>query len=302
MAKGKSLAFSPPVINNTDIALLQYTGGTTGLSKGAVLSHANLLANTAQLDEQLRGVHEKGVEIYVAPLPLYHIYAFQLHLLCMASIGAFSLLIPDPRDIRAFVKSIRRFKITGFLGINTLFNALCQDEDFRQLDFSALKSTTSGGMALTHDVARRWQAVTGCQVCEGYGMTEASPVICCNTPTAIQLETVGKPLPRTELKVVNSDGLALAEGEEGEEGELWVRGPQVMLEYWQHPEETAVTLTSDGWLKTGDVAIIQADGFVKIVDRLKDMIIVSGFNVFPNEVEDVLASHPEIIESAVIGV
>jgi long-chain acyl-CoA synthetase len=278
--------------------LIQYTGGTTGVSKGAMLSHKNLLANMLQIRRHLEGVVNEGEEIYIAPLPIYHIYAFQFHLLSLPSAGALSVLIPDPRDTQGFVKTLKRFQFTGFLGINTLFASLLQDEEFKALDFSALKSTSSGGMALTDDVAKSWFRVTGCEVCEGFGMTEASPVICANIPSANRSATVGLPLPDTQVKVVDSDGLSLPQGEAGE---LWVKGPQVMSGYWHRPDETANVLTHDGWLRTGDVAVIETTGTVKIVDRLKDMIIVSGFNVYPNEIDNVLTSHPDIAESAVVG-
>ena len=283
----------------SDLALIQYTGGTTGVSKGAMLSHHNILSNTRQIHESLENVVDTDNEIYIAPLPIYHIYAFQFHMFCLFIHGAFSILIPDPRDTDAFVKAIKPFKFTGFLGINTLFTSLCQHQGFRALDFSKLKSTTSGGMALTSDVAKQWLLLTGCEVSEGFGMTEASPVICANNPLNNVPGSVGRALPDTEVKVIDSDGLSLPAGEIGE---LCVRGPQVMSGYWQRPEETAQTLSPDGWLRTGDIAVIEKDGVVKIVDRLKDMIIVSGFNVYPNEVDDVLVSHPDIIESAVIGV
>ena len=296
---GESLSYHMANPSADELALIQYTGGTTGVSKGAMLSHHNLLANTRQIHQSLEGVVGSANEIYIAPLPIYHIYAFQFHMLCLFSHGALSVLIPDPRDSDAFVKAIKPFKFTGFLGINTLFTSLCQHQGFRKLNFSNLKSTSSGGMALTSEVAKQWFLLTGCEVSEGFGMTEASPVICVNNPLDIVPGSVGRALPDTEIKVIDSDGLSLPAGEIGE---LCVRGPQVMSGYWQRPEETAETLTADGWLKTGDIALIQTDGVVKIVDRLKDMIIVSGFNVYPNEIDDVLVSHPDIIESAVIGV
>lgn len=296
---GERLSYSMASPSNDALALIQYTGGTTGVSKGAMLSHGNLLSNTRQIHESLVGVVDDTGEVYVAPLPIYHIYAFQFHILCLFCHGALSVLIPDPRDTDSFVKSLKPFKFTGFLGINTLFTSLCQHQGFKNLDFSNLKSTSSGGMALTSEVAKQWFLLTGCEVSEGFGMTEASPVICANSPLNIVPGSVGRALPDTEIKVIDSDGLSLPIGEIGE---LCVRGPQVMSGYWQRPEETAQALTVDGWLKTGDIAVIQHDGVVKIVDRLKDMIIVSGFNVYPNEIDDVLVSHPDIIESAVIGI
>lgn len=290
--------YEPAQQQPDDVAVLQYTGGTTGVAKGAMLTHANLVANMQQVREALADSINIGKEYFVAPLPLYHIYAFTLHCMCLLSSGCRSLLIPNPRDIPGFIKALKGQRFTGFVGLNTLFNALCRNQDFAQLDFSALKTTSSGGMALTQDAARRWQEVTGCQVAEGYGMTETSPVVTFNPPTGIQMGTVGKPVPATELKVVDEQGASLPSGSPGE---LCVRGPQVMKGYWQRPDETAQILDADGWLKTGDMAVIQPDGYVRIVDRKKDMIIVSGFNVYPNEVEDVVCQHPGILEAAAIG-
>lgn len=290
--------YEPSAHVPADVAVLQYTGGTTGVAKGAMLTHANLAANMQQVRDALGDSINIGKEYYVAPLPLYHIYAFTLHCMCLLSSGCHSLLIPNPRDIPGFVKALKGQPITGFVGLNTLFNALCRDENFVKLDFSTLKTTSSGGMALTSEAAKRWQDVTGCAVAEGYGMTETSPVVTFNPAHAIQPGTVGLPVPETEVKVVDEDGNTLPEGTPGE---LCVRGPQVMKGYWQRPEETAKILDEAGWLKTGDMAVIQADGYVKIVDRKKDMIIVSGFNVYPNEIEDVVCQHPAVVEAAAIG-
>lgn len=290
--------YEPSAQKPEDVAVLQYTGGTTGVAKGAMLTHANLVANMQQVREALGDSIAVGREYYVAPLPLYHIYAFTLHCMCLLSAGCHSLLIPNPRDILGFVKALKGQRFTGFVGLNTLFNALCRNEDFLKLDFSSLKTTSSGGMALTTEAANRWREVTGCTVAEGYGMTETSPVVTFNPSNAIQAGTVGLPVPETELKVVDEQGNSLPAGSPGE---LCVRGPQVMKGYWQRPEETDKVLDADGWLKTGDMAVIQPDGYVKIVDRKKDMIIVSGFNVYPNEIEDVVCQHPAIVEAAAIG-
>mgnify|MGYP000259417657 CR=1 FL=1 len=282
-----------------DVAILQYTGGTTGVAKGAMLTHRNLVANMVQAKEHLGHFYAEGEGVVVAPLPLYHIYAFTLHCMFAFGEGSHSLLIANPRDVQNFVKAMQGRQITAFVGINTLFNALCAEPAFRALDFSKLTSTSSGGMALTKEAARIWQDATGCDVSEGFGMTETSPMVTANKPDAIQAGTVGTPVLDTELKVIDEEGAVLAVGEPGE---LCVRGPQVMKGYWERPEATAEVLDADGWLKTGDMAVIQADGYLKIVDRKKDMVIVSGFNVYPNEVEDVVCSHPGIVEAAVIGV
>ncbi len=282
-----------------DVAVLQYTGGTTGIAKGAMLTHRNLVANMLQTREHFEGYCNEGKEVVVAPLPLYHIYAFTMHCMVHFSLGNRSLLIPNPRDLRAFVQALEGEAITFFVGINTLFMALCSHKGFATLDFGQLRVTASGGMALTTEAARRWKSVTGCQVCEGYGLTETSPIVACNRPDSAQPGTIGTPVPLTEVKVIDESGQALPVGEAGE---LCVRGPQVMKGYWQSPEATAEVLDDEGWLRTGDMAVIQADGFLRIVDRKKDMIIVSGFNVYPNEVEDIACTHPGIAEAAAIGV
>ncbi len=282
-----------------DVAVLQYTGGTTGVAKGAMLTHKNLVANMWQISTHLDKWFRSSQEYFVAPLPLYHIYAFTTHCLVSLGRGNRSLLIPNPRDIPAFVKALQGVPFTVFVGLNTLFNALCRNENFAKLDFSQLQLTIAGGMALTEAAAKRWESVTGVPICEGYGLTETSPVVAVNQPDSIQLGTIGRPLPDTECKVIDDDGRDLPNGEEGE---LCIRGPQVMKGYWERPDATAEVLNAEGWFKSGDIAIIQDDGFIKIVDRKKDMINVSGFKVFPNEVEDVLAAHPDVVEAAVVGV
>lgn len=298
LASGQGLAVNEQEAQPDDIAVLQYTGGTTGVAKGAMLTHGNIVANMMQTAPQMdaTGMVE-GKEVLIAPLPLYHIYAFTIHCMVAFQRGCHSVLIANPRDIPGFVKELRNHKFSTFIGLNTLFIGLMNNEDFQKLDFSTLKLTMSGGMALSRAVAERWQAMTGCSVTEGYGMTETSPVACANPPNAEQLGTIGLPVPNTKVKVIDEDGNDLPLGETGE---LCINGPQVMKGYWQRPDATAEVL-SDGWLRTGDMAIIQQDGFVKLVDRKKDMIIVSGFNVFPNELEDVLMAHDSVVECAAIG-
>lgn len=290
--------FVPAHRKPEDVAVLQYTGGTTGVAKGAMLTHRNLVANMLQVQTHLQDVFRPGEDFFVAPLPLYHIYAFTIHCMSTFSQGSHTLLIPNPRDIKGFVETLKGQDFTGFMGLNTLFNALCHNEDFHQLDFSSLRITCSGGMALTQDAARLWQKITGCQICEGYGLTETSPVVCINPFADIQVGTVGTPVGDTELKLVDVIGEEVKIGV----GELCIRGPQVMKGYWQREAETCEAIDKDGWFRSGDLAEIQANGYVRIVDRIKDMIIVSGFNVYPNEIEDVICSHPQVLEAAAVGV
>ncbi|MEB3733115.1 long-chain-fatty-acid--CoA ligase FadD1 [Halopseudomonas pachastrellae] len=299
MAKGRGQNFTDANPKSEDIAVLQYTGGTTGVAKGAMLTHRNLVANMLQAKELMASNMTDGEEVIICPLPLYHIYAFTFHCMAMMVSGNHNVLITNPRDIPAFVKELSKFKFTGFVGLNTLFVALCNDEGFRALDFSKFKVTLSGGMALQLATAERWKKVTGCNICEGFGMTETSPVATVNPISNIQLGTIGIPVPSTLCKVIDEDGNELPLGERGE---LCVKGPQVMKGYWQRQEATAEILDAEGWLKTGDIAIIQEDGFLRIVDRKKDMILVSGFNVYPNELEDVMAAMPGVQQCAAIGV
>ncbi|MDC0661907.1 AMP-binding protein [Marinobacter sp. SS21] len=299
LSAGSKEKFTPVEAKKDDIAVLQYTGGTTGVAKGAMLTHGNLVANLLQTRPMMGAMIEEGKEVVIAPLPLYHIYSFTLNCGIMLEAGCHNVLIPNPRDIPGFVKELKKHKFTAFLGLNTLFVALCNNEEFKGLDFSGLKLTASGGMALTSDTAKMWKRVTGCEVTEGYGMTETSPVVTFNPPSAIQLGTIGLPICNTTIKTIDDEG---NETPLGEPGELCVKGPQVMRGYWQRPEDTQKSFTDDGFLRTGDVALIQEDGFIRIVDRKKDMIIVSGFNVFPNEIEDVVSSHPKVVECAAVGV
>lgn len=285
-------------IHGESILALQYTGGTTGVAKGAMLTHNNLCANVRQVVDHMPELFIDKNLVFAAPLPLYHVYAFNLHALAAFAMGAHNVLIPNPRDIPALVSALRKYPPTVFLGLNTLFNALCRNEAFRRLDFSKLTCTSSGGMALTESTAKAWHDITGVEIVEGYGLTETSPVVSSCQIGRIRRGTVGTPLPDTEVKVIDEAGNALSTGEVGE---LCVRGLQVMQGYWQKPEATAEVLSADGWLKTGDMATIDADNFIKIVDRKKDMIIVSGFNVYPNEVEEVVSQHPGVLEVAAVG-
>jgi long-chain acyl-CoA synthetase len=299
LARGRGQPFTEATPGGGDVAVLQYTGGTTGVAKGAMLTHRNLIANMLQCKTVMGVNFHEGQEVLIAPLPLYHIYAFTFHCMAMMLIGAHNVLITNPRDLPGFVKELGKWRFTGFVGLNTLFVALCSNDDFRRLDFSSLKATFSGGMALQLAAAERWREITGCGICEGYGMTETSPVVSVNPFEHIQVGTIGIPVPSTECKVIDDEGNDLPQGATGE---LCVRGPQVMKGYWQRQEATDEILSPDGWLKTGDIAVIQDDGYLRIVDRKKDMILVSGFNVYPNELEDVLATLPGVLQCAAIGV
>jgi long-chain acyl-CoA synthetase len=299
LSHGTGKQYTPVAATAEDVAVLQYTGGTTGVAKGAMLTHGNLMANMMQSHGVFNHVIDEANEVLICPLPLYHIYAFTVHCMVLLETGNHNILIPNPRDIPGFIKTLQKVEFTGFVGLNTLFVALCAQQDFRALNFSKLKLTVSGGMALTKAAFDEWRNVTGCDVAEGYGMTETSPVVSFNPSDNIKQGSIGMPVPNTNCKVIDDDGNDLPLGEAGE---LCVKGPQVMKGYWQRPEATAETMTKDGWLKTGDVAVIGDDGYMKIVDRKKDMIIVSGFNVYPNEVEDIIVSHPDIIEAAAIGI
>jgi len=304
---GRGLGIKPLKVGLDDIAVLQYTGGTTGLAKGAMLTHGNLVANMqqvraclAQLGPDGQPLLREGQEVMVAPLPLYHIYAFTANCMCMMVSGNHNVLITNPRDITGFIKELKNWRFSALLGLNTLFVALMDHPDFKTLDFSSLKLTNSGGTALVKATAERWEQITGCRITEGYGLTETSPVACTN-PYGDQsrLGTVGLPVPGTLLKVIDDEGV---EQPMGERGELCIKGPQIMKGYWHKPEATAEVLDAEGWFKSGDIAVIDPDGFVRIVDRKKDMIIVSGFNVYPNEIEDVVMAHPKVANCAVIGV
>ncbi|MDF2489672.1 MAG: fadD2 [Pseudomonas sp.] len=290
-----------------DIAVLQYTGGTTGLAKGAMLTHGNLVANMLQVLACLsqhgpdgQKLIKDGQEVMIAPLPLYHIYAFTANCMCMMATGNHNVLITNPRDIPGFIKELGKWRFTALLGLNTLFVALMDHPRFKTLDFSALKVTNSGGTALVKATAERWETLTGCRIVEGYGLTETSPVASTNPyGDKARLGSVGIPVLGTAFKVIDDQGI---EQPLGERGELCIKGPQVMKGYWRQPEATAEALDSEGWLKTGDIAVIDPDGFTRIVDRKKDMIIVSGFNVYPNEIEEIVMGHPQVANCAAIGV
>jgi long-chain acyl-CoA synthetase len=296
---GSAQAPKPVTGDRNGLAMLQYTGGTTGVAKGAMLSHGNLVSNILQADTFFASHGLSDEERVIAqPLPVYHIYAFMTSIYSMLR-GGHIVLIPNPRDLPSVVKVMRDYRPNIFCGLNTLFAALCNNEEFKQLDFSSLKLTLSGGMALTKAVAERWRAVTGCEVSEGYGLTETSPVVSSNPGGRMIIGTIGIPVPHTQVKIVDDEGRVLAVEESGE---LCVRGPQVMLGYWQRPDETAKVMDGDGWFCTGDIAKIRPDGFIQIVDRKKDMIVVSGFNVYPNELEDVLSEHEDVLECAAVGI
>ena len=287
-----------PQISLDDGCILQYTGGTTGVSKGAELTHRNVLANSIQTLERLDKGFKDGDEIIICPLPLYHIYAFTVCMMTLFAKGAMCILIPNPRDMDAFVQQIKPYKFSAFAGLNTLFMGLCAHPEFPSLDFSELTLTMSGGTALTSSAAELWKKTTGCTVTEGYGLSETAPVLAFNEPGNEKIGTVGPPVPFTDIQMLDENDKPVADGKEGQ---IAAKGPQVMKGYWQRPDETAKVMTANGYFKTGDVGIKLPDGCIKIVDRLKDMIIVSGFNVYPNEIEDALTKHPDVLEAAVVG-
>ncbi len=299
LARGARLTAPTVTLGHDDIAFLQYTGGTTGVSKGAVLTHGNILANVEQISTWMAPRLKEGEEVIITPLPLYHIFSLTVNCLTFCRYGGHNILITNPRDIPAFVKELSQTRFTVMSGVNTLFNGLLNNEEFRKLNFKDLKIVVGGAMAVQRAVAERWKQVTGTTLVEGYGLTEASPVVSCNPVDGTeQIGTIGMPVPNTEIKLVDEDD---NEVPMGEPGELCARGPQVMQGYYNRPDETAKVI-KDGWLYTGDVAVLAPDGFFRIVDRKKDMILVSGFNVYPNEVEDVIATNPKVLEVAVIGV
>jgi long-chain acyl-CoA synthetase len=301
LAKGAQLPQASAELGHDDIAFLQYTGGTTGVAKGAMLTHRNMVANIQQAWTWINAVEQdEGNEIIVTALPLYHIFALTANCLTYMKLGAMNLLITNPRDMPGFVKELGKFRFTAFTGVNTLFNALMNTPGFEQIDFSKLKLTLGGGMAVQKSVADRWQEITGNTLIEAYGLTETSPAACINPmDLAAYNDSIGVPIPSTDASIRDNDNNALAVGESGE---LCIRGPQVMKGYWQRPDDTAAAIDSEGWLHTGDVAIMNEDGFFKIVDRLKDMILVSGFNVYPNEIETVISAMPDVLEVGAIGV
>ena len=290
---------TPVELAMDDIAFLQYTGGTTGVSKGAILTHRNIVANMQQIVEWMKPVLKPGQETVITALPLYHIFSLTVNCLAIMRYGGHNILITNPRDIPAFIKTLKTTPFTIMTGVNTLFNALMNHEDFKSISFEKVKMSVAGAMALQKAVSDRWKQATGTPIFEGYGLTEASPVVCCNPIAGGDIVgTIGLPLPSTLVAILDDDGKEVAQGQEGE---LCAKGPQVMQGYWNRDDESKKVL-QDGWLKTGDVAVMNEKGYFKIVDRKKDMIIVSGFNVYPNEVEDAIASHPGVLEVAVVGV
>lgn len=300
MDLGAEASFTPVRCTGEDNAFLQYTGGTTGVAKGAMLTHRNIVANLLQIAEWKKPLLVPGEEVAVAALPLYHIFSLTVNCLAMMYYGATNLMITNPRDIKDYLKTLRKNRFTLVVGLNTLYNAMMNHPDFTKIDFSQLKISVAGGMALQRPVAERWRELTGTPLIEGYGLTETSPVASCNPVDGTdKVGTIGIPLPSTEIEIRNDNGQAVAIGEQGE---ICIKGPQVMKGYWQRPEETAGMIGPDGWLKTGDIGVMDEDGFTKIVDRKKDMILVSGFNVFPNEIEEVVMMHPKVLEVAAVGV
>ena len=287
-------------LKGDDVAFLQYTGGTTGIAKAAILTHRNILSNQAQIVEWMKPALSSKNRTAFAALPCYHIYCLTVNCFAFFHKGYHNVLITNPRDVSSLLKEFTKYKPAIFTAVGTLLNGMLLNKDFESTDWTSLEYTVTGGMALKKSISEEWISRTKSTVVEGYGLTEASPLVCCNPPSEKNTSgTVGFPLPSTDLKIVGIDG---QERELGEEGELWVKGPQIMKGYWKAKEETSNVLTADGWLKTGDIAIISTDGYVRIVDRLKDLIIVSGFNVYPNEIEEVAMTHPKVLEAAAISV
>ncbi len=300
LARGAGLRFDPPAVDTEDLAFLQYTGGTTGVSKGAMLKHRNVLADVEQVHTLFRGTVKEGGEVAVAPLPFYHILALVMNCMMHFALGSRQILVTNPRDIPRLVKTLDGSGFTFFVGVNTLYNALANNPDFAKLDFSTVKVFGGGGAPLQMAVARRWKEITRVPLLEGYGLTETSGAATINPPTITDhTGTAGIPIPSTEIEIRDDSGNALPIGGTGQ---VYIRGPQVMAGYWNRPDETAKAIGRDGFFATGDIGQITPEGYLKIVDRLKDMVLVSGFNVYPNEVEDVLAALDGILEAAVIGV
>ncbi len=304
LSAGRGLTFNKPKLSPGDVAFLQYTGGTTGVSKGATLLHRNIVANVLQNDAWLQPAlaappHVDQLMI-VCALPLYHIFALTACYLLAVRAGGCNLLIPNPRDIAGFVKELAKYQVNSFPAVNTLYNGLMHHPDFKKLDFSKLKISNGGGMAVQRPVAEQWKAVTGCFIAEGYGLSETSPTLTCNPATTTEFSgSIGIPVPSTWISIRDDDG---NEVPLGQPGEICAKGPQVMSGYWNRPEETDKVMTADGYFRTGDIGVMDEKGYTKIVDRKKDMILVSGFNVYPNEIEEVIASNPGVLECAVIGI
>jgi long-chain acyl-CoA synthetase len=304
IAAGRSMSLAKPELRPDDVAVLQYTGGTTGIAKGATLLHhtivANLLASEAWMQPGLHRKKLAGQMTIVCALPLYHVFAFITCGLLGLRTGALNVLIPNPRDMKGTIRELAKYHINIFPGVNTLFNGLANQPEFAKLDFSGLVISNGGGMAVQEAVAKKWLAVTGCPIVEGYGLSETSAGVTCNpTDSDAFTGTIGLPLPNVDIKILDEQGQELPLGEAGE---IAIRGPQVMRDYWQQPAETAKVMTPDGFFKSGDIGEMDSRGYVKIVDRKKDMIVVSGFKVYPNEIEDVVANHPGVLECAAVGV
>ena len=304
LAKGRRMSLAPPTLGPDDIAVLQYTGGTTGVSKGAVLLHKNLVANILQAEAwyqpALKSIPAGEQIVTVCALPLYHIFGFNTNMMLGLKMGGCNLLIANPRDIPALFKDLAAQPFHSFPAVNTLFTAMANHADFDKVNWRHLKISVGGGMAVTQATARLWLDKTGCPICEGYGLSETSPSATCNPVDATAYTgTIGLPMPNTELALLDDDGLEVAAGSTGE---IAIRGPQVMAGYWQRPDETAKVMTADGYFRTGDIGVVDERGYFRIVDRKKDMILVSGFNVYPNEVEDVLSQLPGVLECAAVGI
>ncbi|MBC8111895.1 MAG: AMP-binding protein [Verrucomicrobia bacterium] len=306
LSVGAKHTFSSVAIENTDVAFIQYTGGTTGVSKGAMLSHRNIIANV-EMNLVWMGIKYDTTAqggIIVTALPMYHIYSLTVNAISALRNGAANLLIPNPRDMKGFLKELSKYEFQTITGVNTLYNGMLNHADFKVANWSNLKITSAGGMALQKTVCEKWEKATGVMPVEGYGLSETSPVLSSNPLEGInKIGSIGLPFPNTELKIMKEDGTEAQMTEDGisERGEIWAKGPQVMLGYWNRQDETAKTMEGD-WLKTGDIGVMDSDGYFKIVDRKKDMILVSGFNVYPNEVEEVVAMHPKVLEVAAIGI
>ncbi len=298
--EGKKLIFTPVPVMSTDVAFLQYTGGTTGVSMGATLTHANIVANMLQVREYMNPKFIEGDELVITALPLYHIFALTVNFLCMFQMGAKNILITNPRDINSLIKEMKKYPFTFITGVNTLFNAILSNPAIRDVNFKHLRVSVGGGMAVQQTVADRWKQLTGIPLVEGYGLSETSPVLSCNPIDGTERNgTIGLPLPETDMKIVDPEG---NETKSGEPGEICAKGPQVMKGYWNREEDTRNVFLPDDWMRTGDIGYRMEDGFFKIIDRKKDMINVSGFNVYPNEIEDVVAQMEEVLEVAAIGV
>jgi long-chain acyl-CoA synthetase len=304
LAAGRGMKLAKPRLGPDDVAFLQYTGGTTGVSKGATLLHRNIVANVLQNDAWLQPAlasppHVEQLFI-VCALPLYHIFALTACYLLAVRAGGVNLLIPNPRDIAGFIKELMKYQVNSIPAVNTLYNGLMHHPDFKKIDFSKLKISNGGGMAVQRPVADQWKSLTGCSIAEGYGLSETSPTLTCNPATVAEFNgSIGLPVPSTYISIRDDDG---KEVPFGQPGEICAKGPQIMAGYWNRPDETAKVMTADGYFRTGDIGVMSPDGYTKIVDRKKDMILVSGFNVYPNEVEEVIAGHPGVLECAVIGV